>query len=122
MSQLPLTLVVPDDRAEERLDKMLAALCPELSRASARRLIERGSVFVNGARVKVASRVVWPKHTLVVHGELSGVALGEESEAPPIPILHDSSGFLIVNKPSGVFSAPTPETDKNDLLCFLKET
>jgi 23S rRNA pseudouridine1911/1915/1917 synthase len=45
-----------------------------------------------------------------------------DTAAPEIPIVKMTSDFIVVDKPSGLFSAPTPESDANDLLHFLKKT
>ena len=48
--------VGPED-AGERLDRVVAAHCPELSRTRAQELIEGGLVLIEGRAAKGASRV-----------------------------------------------------------------
>jgi len=121
-----LRLRVPADAAGLRLDQALAKLASDLSRGAARRLIARGSVFVAGSRVKVAGRVVRAGQTLEVHqapDEVSGGPKAAAKAVPPeIPILLVTPDLVVVDKPSGVLSAPTPETDQADLLHFLRPT
>lgn len=111
---------VPVEVAGLRLDQALANLSAEISRTEARRLIAKGSVFLAGARVKVAGRVVRSGQALEVH--LSPIVEAPQPAAPPpqIPILLSTPELLVVDKPSGVLSAPTPETDQADLLHFLR--
>jgi len=115
-----LRLRVSGEAAGLRLDQALSRLSPELSRGEARRLIARGSVFLAGSRVKVASRVVRAEQTIDVHlGQPSQSAA--PAKAPPhIPILLSTPDLVVVDKPSGLLSAPTPETDQADLLHFLQ--
>lgn len=87
----------------DRLDKALPALLPSLSRSEARRLIAAGSVFINGQRCRVASR-------LVTGGTRLRVALAAAEAEPTsglIEILFDDGGCIAVNKPAGMPSAPT---------------
>ncbi len=117
-----LTYQVDETGHGLRLDQSMATQLPEVSRTRARALLALGSVFVNGKRVKVASRrVMKGQEVKVFLGQLAERKTAGRSEAPHIPIVFQSSQFVVVDKPSGVFSAPTPETDQNDLLHFLSE-
>jgi 23S rRNA pseudouridine1911/1915/1917 synthase len=117
-----LRLRVPADAAGLRLDQALARLATDLSRGQARRLIARGSVFVAGSRVKVAGRAVRAGQTLEIHQGPDETATATPRPVPEIPILLTTPDFVVVDKPSGVLSAPTPETDQADLLHFLRPT
>lgn len=106
------SFVVSADEDGLRLDQALAKRVPELSRAKARVLIEQGSAFVDRKRVKVASRLV-----------RKGQALSLEALAPIASvrlnlddmIVCEDSSLVVFNKPSGLLSAPTPESDQNNL-------
>ena len=90
-----------------RLDQIMAT---RVSRRFARRLIEAGAVFVDRVRVKVASRPI--RSGSVVRAPF---ALPEPSPAvdPGTWILHQDPAFLIVNKPAGWATAPTPHGDRS---------
>ena len=92
--------------AGERLDRFLAA-CADLTRSTAVRYIEEGSVTVNGAPVQ--------KKLLLREGD--DVAM--LPPAPPIPsevlpedipleVVYEDAELLVINKPSGLVVHPAP--------------
>ncbi len=106
-----------------RLDQAISQSCPDLSRGRARKLIARGSVFLAEQRVKVASRTVRAGQELVVYpDEITAFEPAGSPQAPAVRVVDEGPGYVIVDKPSGMMSAPTPETDQNDLLSFLEPT
>ena len=99
-----------------RLDQVIPKHVAGLSRRKARAVIDAGGVFVDRTRIKVASRFVKP-------GQAIEVNLGSESrtEAPPTPLIVFSDPHVIIaDKPVGLVTAPTPESDRGDLLDQLK--
>jgi 23S rRNA pseudouridine1911/1915/1917 synthase len=117
-----LRLRITADVAGLRLDQALARLATDLSRGEARRLIARGSVFLAGTRVKVAGRAVRAGQPLEVHQGPEDLPGRAPAPPPDIPVLLATSDLVVVDKPSGLLSAPTPETDQADLLHFLRPT
>jgi 23S rRNA pseudouridine1911/1915/1917 synthase len=110
---------VPPEDEGARLDQVLARHVPGLSRRKARDLIDLGGVFVDRARVKVASR---PMRAGQVIEAVLGGALERAREAPPLPeprIVHEDADLVVVDKPAGLVTAPTPESDRGDLLDLL---
>jgi 23S rRNA pseudouridine1911/1915/1917 synthase len=102
-----------------RLDQILPRHVAGLSRRKARAVIDLGGVFVDRARVKVASRQLRP-------GQIVEVVIGgalEHADAPrPEPtIVHVDAHVIVVDKPAGLVTAPTPESDRGDLLDVLKQ-
>ncbi len=108
-----------------RLDQYLAAQVPDLSRRKARVLLEIGGVFVDRARVKVASRKVKAGQMVeVVLGgafdratKTTGKVARAKDEAKLLPhtLLFEDDDILIVEKPAGLLTAPTPESDRGNL-------
>jgi 23S rRNA pseudouridine1911/1915/1917 synthase len=92
-------------------------------------LLDIGGVFLDGARVKVASRKVRPGQ--VVRAVLGGAleratkSVGESARAsdaaslPDYEIVHQDEEVVVVNKPAGLLTAPTPESDRNNLSDLL---
>jgi 23S rRNA pseudouridine1911/1915/1917 synthase len=108
--------VAPDD-AGLRLDQVIPRHVAGLSRRKARAVIDLGGVFVDKARVKVAGRTVRPGQTIEVN---VGGALERTAEARPEPrIVHIDDHVIVVDKPAGLVTAPTPESDRGDLLDLL---
>ena len=120
---------VGDEDAGKRLDQVLAAHVPGLSRRQARVLLDIGGVFVDGRRVKIAGR-------LSHKGEEVAVVLGgalaratqrpgrdarseDERKLPPYAIVFEDDDMVIVDKPPGLLTAPTPESDRNNLADSL---
>ncbi|MGH7789757.1 MAG: RluA family pseudouridine synthase [Candidatus Binatia bacterium] len=87
--------------APQRLDRVLPAVVPDLSRGAARRLIADGAVFLNGRCCKVSSRLV-----------RSGDRLRVGAAPAPVPVLallYEDDELVAVDKPAGMPSAPTRE-------------
>jgi 23S rRNA pseudouridine1911/1915/1917 synthase len=88
----------------ERLDRVLAAQLPDVSRAQVQRLVKTGAVTVNGNLSKPAYRVE--------QDDLISVLLPEEVEAPlqaekiPLQILYEDEYLLAVDKPAGMVVHP----------------
>ena len=72
----------------------------KLSRKKAKQLLDTRGVFVNQKRVWMA------KHTLRTGFEVSVLmpAGSEKGGSPKIPVLLETPGFLIVNKPAGLLA------------------
>jgi 23S rRNA pseudouridine1911/1915/1917 synthase len=121
--------VAAEEDGGRRLDQVLAARIPELSRRQARVLLDLGGVFVDGARTKVAGRLVRPGAVVVanVGGGLRRATkeVGEAARArddaalPPWRVVHEDADLVVVDKPSGLLTAPTPEGDRGTLAHAL---
>lgn len=124
-----VAFTVRDADVGRRLDQVLAARVPELSRTQARVLLDIGGVFVGGRRVKVASRAVHAGEEVVavMGGAFSratkrpGRAARAEDERrlPAHSIVFEDDDLVVVEKPAGLLTAPTPESDRNNLAMLL---
>jgi 23S rRNA pseudouridine1911/1915/1917 synthase len=120
--------VAPEDDGR-RLDQVLAAHVPDLSRRRARVLLDLGGVFVDGVRAKMAGRPVKAGQKIVAHlgGALEratnavGAEARERDEAalPSYAVVHEDDALVVVDKPAGLLTAPTPESDRNNLAALL---
>ena len=102
-----------------RLDQIIPRHVAGLSRRKARAVIDLGGVFVDRARVKVASRQLRP-------GQIVEVTIGgalDRADVPPpaLSIVHVDDALIVVDKPAGLVTAPTPESDRGDLLDLLSK-
>lgn len=111
-----ITITVPAEAAGERLDRFLGSQ-PGFSRTLARKLIDAGAVFVGSARIRRASRPM-----------AAGETIRAPRSLPPVPevelgprLLHRDKRFLVVDKPAGVASAPTPLGVRGTLPALLAE-
>lgn len=92
------------ENSAERLDQLLARLCPDLSRSQIKRLIERQRVRVDGQVVKAGSRLK------------AGQRICLQPEAPepcearpqalPLEILYEDDALVVVNKAAGMVVHP----------------
>jgi 23S rRNA pseudouridine1911/1915/1917 synthase len=108
----PLLFRVPEHRAGERLDRLLAER-PELdSRALAEKLIAAGDVLVDGERRAKSFRLEGGEEVSV---ELPG-ALALEAEALEVPIAWEDEHLLVVDKPAGLVVHPAGSTRTGTLV------
>jgi len=108
---------------------VLAARVPELSRRRARVLLDLGGVFVDGARTKMAGRLMKAGQGVVANlgGALDRAtkAVGTSARArdeeglPRHALVHEDEDLIVVEKPAGLLTAPTPESDRNNLVSLL---
>ena len=105
--------VVVEEDAGLRLDQVVPKHVAGLSRRKARAVIDQGGVFVDRARVKVAGRPVRAGQTIEVN---IGGALASTEPPPPPRIVHVDDHVIVADKPAGLVTAPTPESDRGDLL------
>jgi 23S rRNA pseudouridine1911/1915/1917 synthase len=125
-----VAFTVGEADAGRRLDQVLAARVEGLSRRQARVLLDIGGVFVDGRRVKVAGR---PMHAgeevvAVMGGALARATKrtgrearsADERQLPPFTVVFEDDEIVVIDKPAGLLTAPTPESDRNNLADLLK--
>lgn len=100
-------IVISEEEAGQRLDKILAARYPgQHSRTYFQYLIEQGKVIVNGEVVK--------KRYLPHVGDEIQIyyiltpEIGLKPEAIPLDIIFEDTDLLVVNKPAGMVVHPAP--------------
>ena len=112
------SFTVAADEDGLRLDQVVPRHVPGLSRRKAREVIDVGGVFVDRTRVKVAGRPVRAGQRIEVN---VGGAL-DRKEPPPAPsIVFVDEHVIVADKPAGLVTAPTPESDRGDLLDQLSQ-
>ena len=100
-----VVFVVQDEESEgERLDRVLAARLPDMSRAQAQRLVKAGEVTVNGRPSKPSYRVQAGDEVIVrVPDEAPALVLPEDI---PLDVIYEDDALLVVNKPAGMVVHP----------------
>ena len=99
-----ITLRVPVEHDDARLDHVIVALLPDYSRSHVQRLIKDGRVRVDGRIVKSSARVRQGGRI-----ELSAPPPASPSppaEALPLDIIHEDPDLVVVNKPAGMVVHP----------------
>jgi 23S rRNA pseudouridine1911/1915/1917 synthase len=106
MTSSVYTIQVTGDLAGQRLDKLLAAQVPAVSRVRLQALIKQGQVSCNGAPCQS------PSHKTVV-GEVYVVAVPPplavadvEAQAMALDIVAETADYLVINKPAGLVVHP----------------
>ncbi len=99
-----LELVIPDGHAGQRLDQVLAALCPEWSRSRISRWIRDGKVTLAGEACKPRDRVAG--------GEAVVLEASFEQQVAPAPqaidldIRYRDEDLMVLYKPAGLVVHP----------------
>ncbi len=82
---------------------------PRRDRVQLRRLVQEGQITVNGEASKVQRRLASGDAVHMVWEEGRGATRAEErgnEEATDLPILHEDSQVLVIDKPAGLHSVP----------------
>jgi 23S rRNA pseudouridine1911/1915/1917 synthase len=88
------------DDAGERLDRVVTAHCPELSRTRAQELIEAGLVLVEGKTAKGSSKVHDGQRISVE--EQPRPPMTAEAENIPLDVLYEDDDVIVINKAAGM--------------------
>jgi 23S rRNA pseudouridine1911/1915/1917 synthase len=94
------------ERREERLDRWLAGLCPDLSRVRIQALVKAGRVRLDGQPARDADTV---RPGQVATLEIPDVVPARvEAEAIALEVLFEDKHLIAVNKPPGLVVHPAP--------------
>jgi 23S rRNA pseudouridine1911/1915/1917 synthase len=100
----PLTLIVGEAAAGQRLDAFLAHELSKYSRVQLRKVIGAGGVKVNGLGTKVAYRLSAGDEISIVLPAMN--TAGPHPEEIPLDILYEDEHIIAVNKPPGMVVHP----------------
>jgi len=110
------TLRVPLENKAERLDKFLTGHFSDFSRYRIKEFIRQGFVLVNQKPVKKAGYLLKGGEEIIVKLTKSF----QTKELKPInlslDIIFEDDDILVINKPAGLLSCPTPEEKLKTLL------
>lgn len=93
--------------AGQRLDRVLAARHPDLSRSRLKVLIEEGRVSADGATITEPSYRVKPGQTFTTHVP-QALPYEPEGQEIPLDILYEDSELIVIDKPAGLVVHPAP--------------
>jgi len=99
-----LTAVVPSELLGQRLDKVLAQLFPDYSRARLQQWVKAGQVLVDGEQKKAKEKVMGGETITVVATTEDEVTW--EGQDLPLNIVYEDQDIIIVNKPAGMVVHP----------------
>ena len=89
----------------ERVDKVLARLLPDVSRAEVQRWIDAGRVLVGGAPCRQRD-MVGPGSVLEVAPLAAAPSAAEPDARVILDVLYEDEALLVVNKPAGLVVHP----------------
>jgi 23S rRNA pseudouridine1911/1915/1917 synthase len=112
-----LTAELPDSLTGQRLDKVLAPLFPDISRARLQALIGEGRLSLDGQPVTDASRKA--KAGTYVLSVPPPAPADPEPEAIPLSVLYEDAHLIVVDKPAGMAVHPAPGTPNGTLVNAL---
>lgn len=97
--------VIPENFAGERLDKVLAVLWGEFSRAQLTRWIRDGSALLDGNKVKPNTKVEG-NEKIKLQAAVAPDADWHVAQEVPFTVLYEDVDFLVIDKPAGVVVHP----------------
>lgn len=113
-------LTVPQELDAARVDKVVRALWPAISRAQVKRAMDAGEVRLNGKRVPKGA-TAHAGDTVEIDDAL--VRAADEACAPepgaPLTVAFESADVVVVNKPAGTPTAPLSGTETGTLANAL---
>ena len=114
-AETPRTIVVPDEYAGERLDKVMARLFPEFSRSRLQTWIDAQRVVVDGAPAKIRQPVPLGA-TITLIPDLLPEQLAFTPEPVPLEIVYEDDALVVINKPAGMVVHPAAGNWSGTLL------
>lgn len=116
MKRVVKRFIIPDDVSEQRIDQALPQLDKGLSRTFVRKVIDFGGAHVNGRRTRSCSQKI-------VHGDEIELFIDGLPYRPfallDRHIVYQDEYILVVNKPAGIDSQPTPSRYKGTMYSAL---
>lgn len=133
MAARKYSLLVPQAMTGKRLDQVLVEWLPTvvnqpLSKAKVRTLLAAGVVYLNGTRVKIASKELRFKARLEVFFDAQALRDGdaklahdEEFQLTESSILFEDEWLIAISKPYGLPTQPTLDPTRPNLYDLLKK-
>ncbi len=100
-----LRVQVADDQAGERLDRILAASVPELSRSRLQALIKAGAVTLDGRTIGDPGMRVKPGEMFLIDVP-EPTAAQPKGEAMALSVVYEDDQIIVVDKPAGLVVHP----------------
>ncbi|MFZ1342859.1 23S rRNA pseudouridine(1911/1915/1917) synthase RluD [Thiothrix eikelboomii] len=96
--------IVPPEMAQQRLDQVVASLCPQYSRSQLQKWIKSGQVLVDNKPLKPKERLTGGEQ-IIIHA-IQEVQTRSEAEAIPLDIVYEDEAILVLNKPADLVVHP----------------
>lgn len=96
--------IVPPEMAQQRLDQVVASLCPQYSRSQLQKWIKSGQVLVDNKPLKPKERLTGGEQ-IIIHATQE-VQTHSEAEAIPLDIVYEDEAIMVLNKPANLVVHP----------------
>ncbi|HEU4851267.1 MAG TPA: S4 domain-containing protein, partial [Telluria sp.] len=104
-SAAPITLELSAEACGQRLDKVIAGLVPEYSRARLQLWIDSGHVTVDGKPAR-GKDTVYGDETIVILPQAAPEDEAYKAEPIDLDIVYEDEHILVINKPAGLVVHP----------------
>ncbi|MCO5142716.1 MAG: RluA family pseudouridine synthase [Oligoflexia bacterium] len=105
---------------DSRLDKIIPSEHPAISRNTARKLIESGSVYVNRKRCRQNAKILQVGDQITLHFPDESRQNEQDFVFKPELILYEDESIIVVNKPPFLPTHDTIDSSRNNLARSLK--
>lgn len=99
-----LEYIVPPEYLGERLDRVVAELCPQFSRSQLQKWIKSGDILLNEAKANVRDKVSGGDEITVV--PVLEAKITDLPEAISLDIIFEDEHLIVLNKPPGLVVHP----------------
>ncbi len=97
-------LIVPEGTLGERLDVVVAQLCPQYSRSQLQKWIKSGNILLNQKKAKTRDKVFGGEQISVT--PVQSEQTHDLPEAIELDIIFEDEHMLVINKPAGLVVHP----------------
>jgi 23S rRNA pseudouridine1911/1915/1917 synthase len=111
-------MVADRGAADQRLDRWLASVLPELSRSRIKALIEAGEASRDGTVTRDPSEPVRPGATYRL-GLPPPAPATPAAQAIPLTVLYEDAALIVIDKPAGLVVHPAPGNPEGTLVNAL---
>lgn len=118
MQNIHLQQVIDEELAGLRLDKALAKLFPQYSRAQLQSWVEQGFTTLDNKVVTKNKQLVYPGQAIEIKAVLEDSERWE-GENIPLDIIYEDEQLLVINKPPGLIVHPGAGNPKSTLVNAL---
>ncbi|MGY3450237.1 RluA family pseudouridine synthase [Bradyrhizobium sp. USDA 4353] len=113
-----MTVIVAGDEGSPRLDRVLAAKLPELSRSRLKALILAGQVSLHAEAVRDPAYHVAAGDTITIDVP-EAVPAEPAAEAIPLSIVYEDDDIIVIDKPAGLVVHPAAGHESGTLVNAL---
>ena len=102
----PTLITVPESDGGERLDRVLARMCPQFSRSALQRWIDQGRIEQAGERVSRKTKALAGAEVRIEPAPPE--PMSAEPQPMPLDILYEDADLLVLDKAAGLVVHPAP--------------